>query len=288
VKGVDPAASDSRCRLVTGRLVCSLGEFSVSYWNQLRRCRYQLTDRSAHQLRGKARRMLAGIKLLDGILSKSVIRKAKAALKKQYRALGELRDVQEQLRYLRSRRPLVESLRPFRHHLQKRKRRLNRHARHIFKKAKPAKWIERAEKRLKSVPSDARSIQRLRASLNRLLRSALKSAVNLLPIRTVDLGRLHRSRIAIKRYCDMVELLQPANLILMSAMIVKLRGLKKLIGKVHDHQLFMVRLEKWAANRNRSGRKTQAACVALARRGPALLAAYFRSVRPAVHAFSST
>jgi CHAD domain-containing protein len=280
VAAINPPAADRRYAVLLSRLLGHWLEKSAhSYMKQLRCCRRRLKNRSVHQLRGQVRRLLAGLNLLDELISDRTVRKARAALKNQFGALGDLRDVQQQLRRLDRQLPHNPNLRQLCHHLQRRKRRLSRLVRGSLKAVKPARWFASVSQRLVSLPAHPRLIQGLRSRVSKALLASLNRAILLLPRHAADLSRLHRARIAIKRYRDLAELLQSAGPRVDARLLTRLDNQQAVMGKVHDLQLFMARLKKWALKGKLTGKELRAVRASLARRRSSLVAAYFLSTR---------
>lgn len=245
------------------------GRFAGSWETQwqhhrqaLRRCRHHPVAENLHQLRVATRRLLAHLDLLRT----TALRPARWELKRLLRATAAARDAQIQARLLdrlvRDRRH--PGLKRFRRRLKKRAWRL---ARELAKELKshPPKLRQIRPGRLCPPPQAATAARRaLRQAFNRL-QTQLRNA------RTGDADVRHRARIALKKFRYMAEVGPPARPGSGVPQFKRLHAVQSALGQLHDFDLFLHRLEKFAARHKRTEAWLRPRRAALNRRRTALL-----------------
>jgi CHAD domain-containing protein len=184
-----------------------------SYREELRRCQKDFSEEGVHELRVATRRLIAQLVLLSCVLRSAALEKARRILKRRMAALGELRDTQVQRAFIAGQTARFPELELTCAWLQRRERRLARSAaRQVgrFKTRKLEKWIRTLTDDLRGKSRGARTQGRLASAVLRATANAFAEAVGRRrAIDLADLGTIHQTRVAFKRFRYMVESLSP-------------------------------------------------------------------------------
>ena len=126
-------------------------------------------------------------------------------------------------------------------------------------------------------PQSKASERRLRAGINRALRSTLGRVEELYPRAASELDRLHRARIALKEYRYLTELLAPLATTKRAPKEALVLECQAVMGEIHDTEGLLERLERWSAKGRLTPEEHQSASAPLEHNRRLLIAHYFRS-----------
>jgi CHAD domain-containing protein len=212
------------------------------YRKRLKKCQRKLSERTVHDLRVEARRLLSLLDLLAHFLAPGRIETAQAVLKRHLDNFDELRDTQVQLAMVAELQKKFSSARSFHRSLTKREARLSRLAR------KDAKRLRNKAlgKLVTSCRADAH--ERLKASGSRqanlgLVRSIarafeitrkLKSCID-----PQDTHSIHRTRIAFKKFRYMLEALAGHLPWANERLLAGLRRYQASMGAIQDAEVLL-------------------------------------------------
>jgi len=218
----------------------------------LRRCQARPTAKSVHDLRIATRRLLAQLELLQSFVPDRALRKARRRLKGQLRASALLRDAQVQLETMHEMLPEHPELAPVYRHLEKNEQCLRRFAKRNLGGG------GRLLRRLKAIERGAASglcardaIARYRATVRLVIGRASRRLAQFRLSPPRDSGGIHRFRIALKRLRYLIESL-PEELSAPKPKVIGLiRAQLGLMGRIHDLDLLIVRLEGISAKKKR-------------------------------------
>lgn len=191
----------------------AVGQRWKSYRKELRNCQKQSSHDAVHELRVATRRLLAQFTLLGYVVPSAALEKARRVLKYRLATLGDLRDAQVQLGFLgqhAARFPEIELLSAW---IERRERRLVRStARKVshFRTRKLGKWIAATSNDLAGHTTTSRARKQLTSAVLRATADAFAEAVRRRrAIDPADMGTIHRTRVAFKRFRYMMESLSP-------------------------------------------------------------------------------
>lgn len=227
-----------------GRQLCRQYERCVRNYRQgLAACRNRLSRHSVHRLRVAIRRLLACLALLGDVQGRRPA--VRALLQRQLRALGALHDTQVQLQILRREPRIAADLVPLFRHLQKRGHRLAGGARKALKGGKAAQRLKKW--RPGALRQNSRALERLRRSINLKLRETVRSLAACSST-AADGAVRHRARIVSREFRYAVEALKPGWRSAETGKLLSiLRACQGLIGRIHDRELLLQRIERLVA-----------------------------------------
>ena len=190
----------------------SLEKQGRRYRKELKRCQKNFSEKSVHELRVAARRLLSTVELLGVFLPRGRVRKIEKFLKRHLDSFDDLRDTQVQLASVANLPRAFLAARPFNEWLLSREKRFIEQSRKRIKsiKARPlAKQLaacqEILEEKQKNCKARAAAALILRCAGRAFARAArLRSR-----IRASDPRTIHRTRVAFKRFRYMIEVLAP-------------------------------------------------------------------------------
>jgi CHAD domain-containing protein len=194
-------------------LATALRQRWKTYCERLRQCRRKHSAEAVHEFRVASRRLMSQVTLLGGLLPGRQSHRAHALLKRQLRSLGELRDnhvLQTVLKQQASRFPEVFALLG---HLERAERRLIAKATRKIEAFKPRKLEHIVQGVLEVLTSQAGHARREERVRKIVLRQADQAFAEVTARRRAidfaDLGTIHRTRVAFKRFRYILEALPP-------------------------------------------------------------------------------
>jgi CHAD domain-containing protein len=214
------------------------------------------SEKSIHDLRVNARRLIATLDLVQALSNSDDIRKLRQRLKKVLKSMSSLRDVQVQLENA-SQFPQLGLIAAFNRSLERRERR------EIEKIGDKLKRGRRQQ--LNDAIDDVRSeFERLNGSLGqtRIHRSVthlltlrrnefLRAERRFQRLRPLNEEALHEMRIALKKLRYVVEAAQPVLGPLARQQADEMHAFQQLMGNSRDVEMLRVELEKWARKKGR-------------------------------------
>jgi CHAD domain-containing protein len=222
------------------------------YRKELKRCQKKFSQKSVHESRVAARRLLATIELLEGVLSAGRVKKVRQVLKRHLHTFNDLRDTQVQIVAVTSLQAIYPAARMFCEWLQKRDERFARQACNNIKRirTKPlsnliANSQDDFEKYLKKSGAKA-AASLLSRSVNRAFERTARLRAQIRPAlpRTI-----HRTRVAFKRFRYMVELLAehlPAD----EKVIAEMQHYQTMMGDIQDADVLLQSFDKFVRKKN--------------------------------------
>jgi CHAD domain-containing protein len=230
------------------------------YRKALKRCQKNFSEKTVHDSRVAARRLMATIELLEGFLRPKILKTGRDLIKEHLDIFDDLRDTQVQLVAVKSLQTHFPAARIFCEWLQKREARFRKEACACVKqsKIKPvAKLIAVSEetfaKELKKCsPNAAASL------LQRSTDKAYNQTTRLKErIRRDRPKSIHRTRIAFKRFRYMAELLADC-LHTDENVLAEMQHYQTMMGDIQDAVVLLQCFDKFVRKKNiRSESATQ-------------------------------
>jgi CHAD domain-containing protein len=247
------------------------------YRKRLKRCQRKLSERTVHDLRVEARRLLSLLDLLAHFLAPGRIETAQAVLKRHLDTFDELRDTQVQLAMVAELQKKFSAARCFHRFLKKREARLCCLAR------KDAKRLRNKSlgKLVNVCLDDAR--QRLKASGERqanfwLVRSIARAFEITHKLETridpQDTHSIHRTRIAFKKFRYMLEALAGHLPWANERLLTGLRLYQASMGAIQDAEVLLRAFEKFLRKEKAEARPALELMRELQRRRQQLIRTY--------------
>jgi len=185
-------------------LADSLQDRWQRYQEQFRRCRRRFSEESIHELRVAARRLMALFTLLSCVPGGAVGENGRRMLKRQLKALNELRDTQVQRRFLAQQVPRFPELLLVHDLLEREECRLARTvatAPDRFRTRKLEEWVMSLRAEFNRQPADRRrQTQLLGAVVRGTTRAFAEVVARREAIDPTDPDTIHRTRVAFKRF----------------------------------------------------------------------------------------
>jgi CHAD domain-containing protein len=185
-----------------------------SYRVRLRDCQEDFSEEAVHELRVATRRLIAQFVMLDCVSPDKTAEKARRVLKRQLKALGQLRDTHVQRLFMERHVVRFPELFLVLDSLRHRERSLEKEAAAMvksFETRKLEKWTRSLGGDLARKPSPGRSSNRLALTVARATTKAFANVVErhqaIVPTKPAT---IHRTRVAFKKFRYMVESLSPA------------------------------------------------------------------------------
>ena len=241
-------------RLLPEAIGHCLAEALLERWNsyrkELRRCQEEFSEEAVHELRVATRRLLAQFVLLSCVAPSTGLDKARSSLKCRIAALGDLRDTQVQLSFLDHHAGSFPELEPLRAWLLRRERRLAKAAAkkvNRFRNKKLGKWIAAMTEDLAVNAGNAQARKQLASAVARATADAFAQAVRRRQaIDLADLGTIHQTRVAFKRFRYIVESLSPGLTALTKRQLRALAYYQRRMGIIQDLEVMKRCVEKFA------------------------------------------
>jgi CHAD domain-containing protein len=215
---------------------------------QLKRCQKLFTEKTIHDSRVEARRLLSTVELLGGFLSAARVRKVERALKQHLGTFDGLRDTQVQLPLIGKLQRTFPAARPFYAFLQERENRLVKSTRRNIKKVATQRLDRliaacRAEvqARRKKCPPE-KAVQLLLQSVDSAFAYAGRLRACIDPR---DTDTIHRARVAFKKFRYMVETLVPCLPHPAPKLLEAMRHYQTMMGHIQDAEMLRLALDKF-------------------------------------------
>ncbi len=252
-----------------------------AYRKQLRRCQKESSEEAVHELRVATRRLLAQFVLLSQVAPSTALDKARRILKSRLVALSDLRDAQVQRLFLDQKAASFPETRPLRSWLARRERRLVKAAaRKVkrFKTRKLEKWIAAM---IEDLLANARRARAQRRFASAVLRSTAKSFAEAVRRRRAidldDLGTIHKTRIAFKRFRYMVESLSPAITGLSKRQLRSLAYYQRKMGIIQDQEVILRTVKRFLREHKKAEGSLRPFCRHLRQRRARALRSFLRT-----------
>jgi CHAD domain-containing protein len=274
---------------VPGRLPAAVGpalaealeERWASYRKELRRCQEEFSEEAVHELRVATRRLLAQFVLLGCVAPSAGLEKARPMLKRRIATLGDLRDTQVQLSFIDQQAATFPELEPLRAWLQSRERRLVKSASkqiNRFRTKKLGKWIAAMTGDLAASAGNVRARKQLASAVARATTDAFEEAVRRQrAIDLADLGTVHQTRIAFKRFRYIVESLSPGITGLTRRQLRALAYYQRRMGIIQDLEVLRQGVERFARDHKKTELALRPFCQYLRQRRSRALRSFLKS-----------
>jgi CHAD domain-containing protein len=229
----------------------SLEQRWTSYRKELRRCQEEFSEDAVHELRVASRRLLAQFVLLSSVAPSTGLEKARSSLKRRIVALGDLRDTQVQLTFIDQHAGSFPELDPLRAWLRHREDRLVKSAAkkvNRFRTKKFGKWISAMTEDLTASAGNVRARKQLASALAHTAANAFaevekrRQAIDL-----ADLGTIHQTRVAFKRFRYIMETLSPCVTGLTKRQLRTLAYYQRRMGIIQDLEVMKRCVERFVA-----------------------------------------
>lgn len=250
-----------------------------SYLKAVSACRLRQSHHRVHRLRIAIRRLLACRSLL---VARELRGGALSFLRAQLKALGNLRDAQLGLKLIKSSGIAGPSVEPLRHFFRRRTHR----QKNIIEGLLSEEIDLRGEKkpRLRCACTDRELVARLRRKIN----GSFKRAFDPLAISSsgspADPVSRHHIRILRRQYCYMMEAIRPGCFGRGTGQVLpSLEPYLEAIGKVHNHDVLLGRIDSMVARQRLVEWKMRPLCALLRSERARLLASASRMDRRVVH-----
>jgi CHAD domain-containing protein len=230
-------------------LADSLAHRWKCYCKYLRRCQKKSSERTVHDLRVEARRLLALLGLCSPFLAANRLAKIQAELKCHLDVFDELRDTQVQRALVRNLRSRYVAATDFYRYLKKCESRLGHRTR-----KRTRKLAEKPLARLMGLCREAvqswarqRGTRAAEVAVLRNVRGAFREASRFHhKIDSRDPHSIHCTRIAFKKFRYMVEALAEQLPWADARLLEKMRRYQAMMGDVQDAQVLWRAFEKFA------------------------------------------
>lgn len=210
----------------------------------LRRCRESPSVRNVHRLRVESRRLLARLELLAAFLPADVSAAARRAVRRQLKALAEVRDLQVQAIRIESLLPEHPELREFRRHLRRKAMRASRALRRKLARRKTSRRLHDLTVELAALPQATGTA--VWGSLQQPLRQARGDVARQRMLSRRGVKGLHRLRLALKHCRYLTEALQPVLPPSSVEQLEWMRSWQTCLGDLHDLALLEAGLRQFA------------------------------------------
>ena len=240
-------------------LVHSLDERWQTYCTELQRCQTRCSERAVHDLRVASRRLISTIDIVLTVTADDRLRKARQNLRKRFKMLGALRDLQVQRKRIEAMRQAYPELEAFFAVLLLREKRLLKQIDTELKSVRIGPMGVRIGESAEGLGTLLRN-----PSVDRAARSAVVGAVAASFARAVDLrgkiepahtATIHRLRIAFKKFRYQVEALQPLLVGMSERRLKAMNAYQVKMGNIQDNEVLAASLNAYALRRRRPSRE---------------------------------
>jgi CHAD domain-containing protein len=258
---------------LTGQFASSWESQRSQYRQALGQCRRRPSEKNVHDLRIVTRRLFAHLELLRMAARPSALKRARRKLKQLMRTTSAARDAQVQVHLLDplARKNRHPGLTRFRQHLKKRARRFASALAAALESHRPK--LRRIDPRNFFPPQPAKADSRFLLAASRALKRAVTRVQARLRKARADPTTQHRLRVAVKKLRYLAEVVAPARRGAQATRIERLHAVQSAMGELHDFDLLLQRLEKFATQCKRTEAWLRPRRAALRRRRSALLRA---------------
>ena len=218
------------------------------YRKQLKRCQKLFTEKTIHDSRVEARRLLSTVELLGGFLSAARVRKVERALKQHLGTFDGLRDTQVQLPLIEKLQRTFPAARPFYAFLQKREIRLVKSTRKNIKKVgtqRLARLIAACRDEVQTQRGKCPSQEAVALVLQSVDRAFARADELRARIDPRNTDTIHRTRLAFKKFRYMVETLVPCLPHPAAKLLEAMRHYQTMMGDIQDAEMLRFALEKF-------------------------------------------
>jgi CHAD domain-containing protein len=220
-----------------------------SFRDRLERCRERCTEKSLHQLRVEARRLMAVATVLNVVIPERHLEELTRRVKEIFRQSSQLRDTHVRACLIEEEFSMFPELKPLRKLLQKKEKKLRKKWQERvdeIKEAKLKKLVHLAKGELSHRFRDARSIKRCQSALLREIDQAHERTVRLLGLaRDGSPARIHRLRIAFKKLRYLIEVLEPLIPDLSRRDLRHMNMWQETMGEIQDTAILRSLLKKY-------------------------------------------
>jgi CHAD domain-containing protein len=229
-------------------LVFSLKKQWKCYRKELKKCQRKLSERSIHDLRVSARRLLSLLDLLAHFLTPGCLEKTQTELKRDLDTFDSLRDTQVQLMALRKLRQRYPAANRFHRFLKKREARFThstcKKARRL--RSKPlGKLIDSVRKEVKEWPGTSNHTSAspmLLSAVNRMFVVTTKLRDRIEP---KDTHSIHCTRVAFKKFRYVVESLAGHLPRANEKLLANMHRYQTLMGDIQDAEVLLRAYQKF-------------------------------------------
>jgi len=230
-------------------------------WRRFRRHmkrRQRPSKKGVHQLRVEARRVIAVLAVLHSIVPSRETDRLERCIKDAFRGSARLRDTHVRVLLIEKESESFPELKPLRKVLRKREKRFVRRFEKCIacvRRAKLNKSIRDLRKCLRRTLRNSANEERgLRALLKEVNRAHRRTVVLLRRARQSPSGktspaRIHRVRVAFKKFRYQVEVLEPLIAGLSSRELRQMRNWQDTLGEIQDTDLLRIFIAKRAARK---------------------------------------
>jgi CHAD domain-containing protein len=262
-------------------LADALAERWTSYRKELRRCQEEFSEDAVHELRVATRRLLAQFVLLSCVAPSTGLEKARSSLKCRIAALGDLRDTQVQLSFLDQQAARFPELEPLRAWLRRREHRLIKSAAkkvNRFRTKKFGKWIAAMTEDLTACAGNVRARKQLASAVVGAAADAFSEVVKRRrAIDLADMGTVHQTRVAFKRFRYIVEALSPGLTGLTKRQLRALAYYQRRMGIIQDLEVMKRCIEKFVRGHKNTQPALRPLCRYLRQRRTRALRSFLKS-----------
>lgn len=241
---------------ITAVLLRSMAERWQVFAGQVGRSRRRPTEKAIHDLRVATRRLIATLDIVRTILPDDICRRARKQLKRHLKAFSALRDLQVQIIAVRGLSARFPVLRLFLTVLLVREKVLLRHARReiLGMQILPIeREVSDAENRLESLLADPVMRDATQSVVLGALGRAFTQAADLkAAAMSGKTTRIHRFRIAFKRFRYTVEALQPLLPGASKEMLKAMNSYQTRMGDIQDIEVLIGSVNNFARRRSRA------------------------------------
>jgi len=253
---VSKSASKIRAPAVGAVLLQSMAGRWDAFGNQVARARKNPTERTIHDLRVATRRLIATLDIVGTALPGGACRRSRRQLKRYLRAFSTLRDLQVQIIAVRELAVRFPFLQPFLTVLMVRETLLvKRSRREVFaiQMTPMEREVSAAGHRLESLLADPVMADAARSAVLGALGSAFVRAGGLKAgAMTGKTNRIHRFRIAFKRFRYTLEALQPLLHDATGEVLKAMNRYQVMMGEIQDVDVLESMVSIFARRRARS------------------------------------
>jgi len=247
------------------------------YRRQLKRCQKRFTEKTIHDARVGARRLLSAVELLDGFLCGAQVRKVERAIKGHLATFAGLRDTQVQLPVIGKLRVTFPAAGPFYTFLRKREKRLIKSTRRNIRKVQMERLDrligacrDEVETRRKNCPAQE-AVALVLGSVDRAFACAAELRARIDPRKTET---IHRTRVAFKKFRYMVETLAVCLPNASAKPLEAMRRYQTMMGDIQDVEMLRLALGKYLRKHPSAAEPSRQLCEELLLRRQRLIDTY--------------
>ncbi len=236
-------------------LYASLGRHWKAFQSNLKKYRNnkdKKSQKAVHNLRVELRRTVSVLEIINELYNfktKNQQKKISAELLKYLDKYTELRDVQVHLFYA-DRRLSKYKIKPFYSYLKNKEKILLKKTSKRSKKLELNNLKKQIRKVKKLLLKKAISEDKVKARINNALSASFNEVLKYKPqIKKPDIKRIHKMRIAFKKYRYKVEALSPLLPKITSKVLREMHSYQQLLGKIHDLDILAKESNKFFSKR---------------------------------------